>query len=65
MNPEHDYSDEKPDDQAAWNRLSYEEKNAELFDRQKKLLSLFLAKHAIDRAQYEKSLRDLTAKFNR
>ena len=49
--------------EAAWSRMSYQEKNRELFARQKRLLDLFLEKHAIDRTQYEKSLHDLTAKF--
>lgn len=49
---------------AAWNRLTYEEKNRELFERQKKLLDLFLDKHAISRQQHDKSLRDLTEKMN-
>ena len=55
---------EEPQALAAWSRLSYAEKNKALFERQKRLLELFLSKHAIDRAQYEKSLADLTAKFN-
>ena len=45
--------------------MSYEEKNRELLERQVALLDLFLEKHAIDSAQYEKSLHDLTAKFKR
>ena len=49
---------------AAWNRLTYEEKNRELFDRQKKLLDLFLEKHAISQQQHDKSLHDLTEKMN-
>ncbi len=60
-----DFAIEKPDNQAAWSRMSYEQKNRELLERQKRLLDLFLSKHAIDRAQYEKSLHDLTSKFNR
>ena len=49
---------------AAWNRLTYEEKNRELYDRQKKLLDLFLEKHAISQQQHDKSLHDLTEKMN-
>ena len=49
---------------AAWNRLTYEEKNRELFDRQKKLLDLFLEKRAISQQQHDKSLHDLTEKMN-
>ena len=49
---------------AVWNRLTYEEKNRELFERQKKLLDLFLEKHAISKQQHDKSLHDLTDKMN-
>ena len=49
---------------AAWSRLTYEEKNRELYDRQKKLLDLFLEKHAISQQQHDKSLHDLTEKMN-
>ena len=48
----------------AWSRLTYEEKNRELYDRQKKLLDLFLEKHAISQQQHDKSLHDLTEKMN-
>ena len=46
-----------------WDKLSYSEKNRELYCRQKALLDLFLEKKAITKAQYDKSLRDLTAKM--
>ena len=59
------FTTEEPENTAAWNRMSYAEKNRELFQRQEKLLKLLLSKHAIDRVQYEKSLADMTAKFNR
>ena len=59
------FTTEEPENTAAWNRMSYAEKNRELFQRQVKLLELLLSKRAIDRAQYEKSLADMTAKFNR
>lgn len=60
----HDFTiEENPDKQAAWSRMSYEEKNRELLERQAALLQLFLEKHAIDRAQYEKTLHDLKDKF--
>ena len=55
---------DEPQALAAWSRMSYEEKNRELLERQVALLDLFLSKHAIDRAQYEKSLHDLKAKFS-
>ena len=49
---------------AVWDRLTYEEKNRELFNRQKKLLALFLEKHAISQQQHDKTLQDLTEKMN-
>ena len=60
-----DFTIEEPDKSAVWSRMSYEEKNRTLYERQVALLDLFLSKHAIDSAQYEKSLHDLTAKFKR
>ncbi len=59
-----DFTIEEPDKSAAWSRMSYEEKNRELLERQVALLQLFLEKHAIDRTQYEKSFADLKAKFS-
>ena len=44
-------------------RLSPEEKRKVLYERQKKLLDQFLEHGAISRAQYEKSLGDLTEKM--
>ena len=46
-----------------WEALTYEEKNQLLFFRQKKLLDMFLERNAISKAQYEKSLTDLTLKI--
>ena len=46
-----------------WNDLSYEEKNHQLFLRQKALLDGFLEHGAITQAQYDKSLHDLTVKM--
>lgn len=40
-----------------------DEKKRELYLRQKELLDTFLARHAITRAQYDKSLGDLTVKM--
>ncbi len=40
-----------------------EEKKKQLFEKQKELLDTFLAHHAITKAQYERSLRDMTAKM--
>ena len=46
-----------------WKELSYEEKNHELFLRQKALLDEFLGHGAISQAQHDKSLHDLTEKM--
>lgn len=43
--------------------LSPEEKRRDLYCRQKKLLETFLEHNAITRAQFEKSLGDLTEKM--
>ena len=48
--------------ETTWEMLSYEEKNHQLFVKQKELLQLFLTKRAISRQQYEKSLHDLMEK---
>lgn len=48
----------------SWNELSPEEKKKELFLQQKHTLDLFLARHAISQAQYDKSLGDLREKMN-
>ena len=48
--------------ETTWETLSYEEKNHQLFVKQKELLELFLTKKAISREQYEKSLHDLMEK---
>ncbi len=50
-------------DQTAWGSLSHEEKNHELYLKQKHLLETFLEKGAISKAQYDKSLHDLTEKM--
>lgn len=46
-----------------WNELSHEEKNRELYFKQKELLDQFLEKGAISQAQHDKSLNDLTEKM--
>ena len=43
--------------------LTPEEKKIKLFLRQKHTLDLFLERNAISRAQYDKSLGDLTEKM--
>lgn len=51
------------DDKKQWETLSAEEKKIELFLRQKHTLDLFLERHAISHAQYDKSLGDLRNKM--
>ena len=46
-----------------WDSLTYEQKNRELFERQKHSLDEFLEHGAISTQQYEKSLHDLTEKM--
>ena len=50
-------------EQSGWDELSYEEKNRQLFFRQKELLDTFLEHHTISKRQYEKSLGDLIVKM--
>ena len=50
-------------EQQEWEKLSPAEKKKQLYIKQKKLLDLFLEKNAISKAQYEKSLGDLTEKM--
>ena len=46
-----------------WEELTPEEKKIQLYIKQKNLLDSFLARNAISRAQYDKSLGDLTEKM--
>ena len=46
-----------------WNVLSHEEKTRELYNSQKHTLDQFLERGAISKAQYEKSLHELTEKM--
>ena len=50
-------------DMSAWEALSYREKNHELYRKQKRMLDTFLEHGAISRAQYDKSLGDLSEKM--
>ena len=50
-------------EQVDWQNLSTEEKNKQLFLKQKRLLDTFRDKHAISQAQYDKSLGDLREKM--
>ena len=49
--------------QTNWMLLSPEEKKVQLFLQQKEILDLFLARHAISQAQYDKSYGDLVVKM--
>jgi hypothetical protein len=46
-----------------WSSLSHDEKNRQLFLRQKKTLDMFLERGAISQAQHDKSLHDLIEKM--
>ena len=49
--------------QEAWEKLTPEEKKKQLFLEQKHTLELFLERNAISKAQFDKSLGDLTEKM--
>ena len=46
-----------------WDAMSHEEKNHQLYLKQKQMLDMFLERGAISQAQHDKSLRDLTVKM--
>ena len=50
-------------EQYEWEQLSPEDKKKQLYLNQKQTLDTFLAHGAISRAQYDKSLGDLTEKM--
>ena len=50
-------------DNEKWASLSYEEKNHQLFLKQKAMLGGFLEHGAISQAQHDKSLHDLIEKM--
>ncbi len=50
-------------DNHTWEKLTYAEKNHQLFLREKELLAGLLAHGAISRAQHDKSLHDLIEKM--
>lgn len=51
-------------EQLEWEKLSPEEKKIQLFLNQKQTLETFLERGAISRAQFDKSLSDLTEKMD-
>ena len=48
----------------AWSQFTHEQKNHELYLKQKALLDQFLSTGAISQAQHDKSLHDLTQKMH-
>ncbi|MBR3241960.1 MAG: hypothetical protein IKF90_04570 [Parasporobacterium sp.] len=52
------------DDDINWSDMTYEQKNHQLFLKQKALLDQFLEKGAISRKQHDKSLHDLIDKMD-
>ena len=50
-------------EQNEWEALSPEEKKKALYLKQKRLLDTFLERNAISKAQYDKSLHDMTVKM--
>ena len=50
-------------EQTEWEKLTPEQKKKQLYLKQKELLDTFLEHHAISKAQYDKSLRDMTEKM--
>ena len=50
-------------EQKEWDSLSPEEKKKALYLKQKRLLDTFLERNAITKAQYDKSLNDMTEKM--
>ena len=50
-------------EQFEWEQLSPEDKKKQLYLEQKKTLETFLAHGAISKAQFDKSLGDLTVKM--
>ena len=50
-------------EQDVWEKLSPEQKKIQLYLKQKKTLEAFLERGAISKAQFDKSLSDLTLKM--
>ena len=56
-----DYRIDQPN--TAWENMTLEEKNHQLYLREKELLNTFLRHGAITQAQHDKSLHDLPEKM--
>ena len=52
-------------EQDVWDKLSPEQKKIQLYLEQKKTLEAFLERGAISKAQFDKSLGDLTVKMGK
>ena len=50
-------------EQSEWDKLSHDEKQIQLYLKQKETLESFLARGAISQAQFDKSFHDLTEKM--
>lgn len=50
-------------EQTEWEKLTPEQKKKQLYLKQKELLDTFLEHHAISKAQYDKSLHDISEKM--
>ncbi len=51
------------DNDNLWETMTHEQKNHQLYLKQKSMLDMFLAHGAISQAQHDKSLHDLTEKM--
>ena len=51
------------DNSADWEKLTHDQKNHQLYLKQKQILYMFLEHGAISQAQHDKSLHDLTEKM--
>ena len=49
----------KAEENTVWEKLSYEEKNRQLYLTQKETMQKFLERHAISEEQYEEGLHGL------
>lgn len=47
----------------AWDNMTHEQKNHQLYLKQKQMLDMFLEHGAISQAQHDKSLHDLSEKL--
>ena len=47
----------------AWDAMSHQEKNHQLFLQQKEILELFLARGAISKAQHDRSLSEMRVRM--